>query len=192
MVASGVVGRFLERRAKDEIHGSPHQFLCLARHIEQVGGRDRHGIVKRHQEVHITVGANFATRRRAKNLKPADVVLLAKRTQPLLQIISVQCLSNSTHSRSIARAHWNFKNNRTGYPSQTAFPGMPATVYRWHGRRNRRQPKDVGPRIGSPARRVQFAGPASRIVVSTIPISTRRFVACAAALSPGALGSDLP
>jgi hypothetical protein len=32
------------------------------------------------------------------------VVLLAKRTQPLLQLISELCLSNSTHSRSISRA----------------------------------------------------------------------------------------
>jgi len=75
MVASEAIGRFLERRTKDEIHRSANQLLRLARHFEQSGGADRHGLVERHQEVYITAGTGLATRRRAKNLQPADMVL---------------------------------------------------------------------------------------------------------------------
>ena len=109
MVASEAIGRFLERRTKNEIHGGTNQLLCLARHFEQSGGRDRHGLIKRHQEVHITAGTGLATRRRAKNLQPADVVFFAKGTQPSPQVIRELCLRNSPHSGRIARPHVNFK-----------------------------------------------------------------------------------
>jgi len=92
MVASQAVGRFLQGRTKDEIHRNANQLLRLARHFEQSGGGDRHGLVERHQEVHITAGTGLATRRRAKNLQPADVVFLAKRTQP-----------PATHQRTVSQ-----------------------------------------------------------------------------------------
>ncbi len=109
MVASEAIGRFLERRTKNEIHGGTNQLLCLARHFEQSGGGDRHGLVKSHQEVHITAGTSLATRRRAKNLESADMVLLAEGTQPPPQLIGELCLRNSPHSGRIARPHANFK-----------------------------------------------------------------------------------
>jgi hypothetical protein len=41
------------------------------------------------------------------------VVFLAKRTQPTPQLINELCFRNSPHSGRIARAHVNFKANRT-------------------------------------------------------------------------------
>src|SRR5208337_242136 len=58
MVASEAIGRFFKGRTKHEIHRSANQLLRLARHFEQSGGRDRHRLVERHQEVHITVGTS--------------------------------------------------------------------------------------------------------------------------------------
>jgi hypothetical protein len=53
----------------------------------------------------------LATRRRAKNLQPADVVFSAKRTQPPPQLISEVCLRSSPHSGRIAPPHVYFKAN---------------------------------------------------------------------------------
>ena len=83
MVASEAIGRFLQGQTKDEIHGSTNQLLCLARHFEQSGGADQHGLVQRHREVHLTAGTGLATRRRAKYLQPIESTAVQPWTTPL-------------------------------------------------------------------------------------------------------------
>jgi hypothetical protein len=120
MVASDVIGRFLQGRAQDEVDGSAKQLLRLTCHFEQSGGGHRQRLVERHQEVHIAAGSGLAARRRAKNLQPADVVLLAKGTQAPPQLISVLCFRTFAHSGRIACAQVNFKQGRA-----LGRPGLP-------------------------------------------------------------------
>ena len=109
MVASEVIGGFLQGGTKDEINRSADQLLRLAGHFEQSSSGNRRRVVERHQEIHIAPRTGLAARRRAKNLQPADAVLSAKRTEPSPQLISELCLRSFPHSGRIASLRVYFK-----------------------------------------------------------------------------------
>lgn len=61
------VGRLLQGRTQYEVNRLADQLLRLTRDFEQLSRRDRHGFVKRRQQVDVTAGSCLATCRRTED-----------------------------------------------------------------------------------------------------------------------------